>query len=63
MILFLTQTLYEFVVVVNICASVFIYAATVQGYDNSWLQSVNGLDPQFASETEVCSCTVQGLTY
>jgi hypothetical protein len=47
------------VVVVNMCASVFIYAATVQGYDNSWLQSVNGLDPQFASETEVCSCTVQ----
>lgn len=51
--LYSLQTLYEFSVMINSCASVFIYAATVQGYADSWLKNVDDLEPALALDSRV----------
>jgi hypothetical protein len=51
--LYTLQTLYESAVMINFCASVLIYTATLQGFPESWLQKVESLELAVASDSEV----------
>lgn len=40
-------------VMINFCASVLIYTATLQGFSDSWLQKVDSVDAALALDREV----------